>query len=82
MSEQSILTSVAGIVEEIGGVPAADVTPDKDLVQDLNIDSLALIEIAVAVGEEFKIELSDDELKELRTVQDVVQHIEKGLAAL
>ena len=34
------------------------------------------------MGEEFKIELSDDELKELRTVQDVVQHIEKGLAAL
>ncbi|MFB4195443.1 acyl carrier protein [Streptomyces carpaticus] len=81
MSEQSILTSVAGIVEEIGGVPAADVTPGKHLVDDLGIDSLALIEIAVAVGEEFKIELSDDELKELRTVQDVVLHIEKGLAA-
>ncbi|GAA2046336.1 acyl carrier protein [Streptomyces carpaticus] len=81
MSEQSILTSVAGIVEEIGGVPAADVTPEKHLVDDLGIDSLALIEIAVAVGEEFRIELSDDELKELRTVQDVVLHIEKGLAA-
>ncbi|MFD7510117.1 acyl carrier protein [Streptomyces sp. NPDC059853] len=81
MSEQSILTSVAGIVEEIGGVPAADVTPEKHLVDDLGIDSLALIEIAVAVGEEFRIELSDDELKELRTVRDVVLHIEKGLAA-
>ena len=34
------------------------------------------------MGQEFEIELSDDELKELRTVQDVVQHIEKGLAAL
>jgi acyl carrier protein len=78
MSEKTILESVAGIVEDISGVPADQVTPEKRLVDDLEIDSLALIEIAVAVGENFQVELPDEDLKELRTVQDVVDRIEKA----
>lgn len=78
MSEKTILESVAEIVEDISGVAADQVTPEKRLVDDLEIDSLALIEIAVAVGESFKVELPDEELKELRTVQDVVDRIEKA----
>ncbi|MBR8641362.1 acyl carrier protein [Streptomyces tuirus] len=78
MSEKTILESVADIVEDISGVPADQVTPEKRLVDDLEIDSLALIEIAVAVGESFRVELPDEDLKELRTVQDVVDRIEKA----
>ncbi|MGW2642940.1 acyl carrier protein [Streptomyces sp. NPDC001348] len=79
MSQKKTITeSVAEIVEDISGVPADQVTPEKRLVDDLEIDSLALIEIAVAVGETFQVDLPDEELKELRTVQDVVDRVEKA----
>lgn len=52
------------------------VTPENRLRDDLEIDSLALIEISVAVVETFQVDLPDEELKELRTVQDVVDRIE------
>ncbi|MFD7339183.1 acyl carrier protein [Streptomyces violascens] len=73
---KTVFESVADIVEEISGVPADQVTPEKRLVDDLEIDSLALIEIAVSVAETFKVDLPDEELKELQTVQDVVNRIE------
>ncbi|MFI6055431.1 acyl carrier protein [Streptomyces violascens] len=73
---KTLFESVADIVEEISGVPADQVTPEKRLVDDLEIDSLALIEIAVAVGEAFQVDLPDEDLKELHTVQDVVSRIE------
>ncbi|WP_220729452.1 acyl carrier protein [Streptomyces radicis] len=78
MSEKAIVESVAEIVEEVTGIPAGQVTPEKHLIEDLDIDSLALIEVAVAVGEKFKVELSDDELKELHTVGDVVERVRKA----
>lgn len=78
MSEKSTLDTVIEIVEEISGIPATEVTPEKRLIEDLEIDSLALIEIAVAVGERFRVELPDEELNELHTVQDVVDRVEKA----
>lgn len=78
MAEKTVLESVTDIIEEISGVPADQVTAEKRLVEDLEIDSLALIEIAVAVGEKFQVELPDEELKELRSVQDVVDRVEQA----
>ncbi|MEU8590776.1 acyl carrier protein [Streptomyces sp. NPDC048664] len=80
--KKTILGSVADIVEDISGVPADQVTGRQRLVEDLDIDSLALIEMAVAVAETFRIDLPDEELKELRTVQDVVDRIEQATIAV
>ncbi|WP_329466993.1 acyl carrier protein [Streptomyces sp. NBC_01431] len=74
--QQTVFESVADIIEKISGVPAGQVTPENRLRDDLEIDSLALIEISVAVVETFQVDLPDEELKELRTVQDVVDRIE------
>ncbi|MFD7165293.1 acyl carrier protein [Streptomyces violascens] len=76
--EKTVLKAVADIVEDISGIAADQVTPGKRLVDDLEIDSLALIEIAVAVGETFQVDIPDEALKELHTVQDVVDHVEKA----
>ena len=48
MTEQEILAGLGEIVEEIAGVPADEVTPNKSFVDDLDIDSLSMVEIAVA----------------------------------
>jgi acyl carrier protein len=82
LSDQEILSGLGEIIEEIAGVPAADVTPDKSFVDDLDIDSLSMVEIAVAAQDQFGVEIPDDELKNLKTVKDVVVYVHgKGVSA-
>jgi acyl carrier protein len=76
LSDQEILKGLGKIIEEIAGVPAADVTPEKSFVDDLDIDSLSMVEIAVAAQDEFGVEIPDDELKNLKTVKDVVVYVQ------
>ena len=78
MNEQEILAGLGEIVEEIAGVPAGEVTPSKSFVDDLDIDSLSMVEIAVAAQDKFGVEIPDDQLKDLTTVQDVVNYIGKN----
>jgi acyl carrier protein len=76
-SEQEILTGLGEIVEEIVGTEPADVTPEKNFVDDLDIDSLSMVEIAIAAQDKFGVEIPDDQLKDLKTVQDVINFIQK-----
>ena len=78
MNEQEILAGLGEIVEEIAGVPADEVTPSKSFVDDLDIDSLSMVEIAVAAQDKFGVEIPDDQLKDLTTVQDVVNFVAKN----
>jgi acyl carrier protein len=78
MTDQEILAGLGEIVEEIAGVPADEVTPSKSFVDDLDIDSLSMVEIAVAAQDKFGVEIPDDQLKDLTTVQDVVNFVAKN----
>ena len=78
MTDQEILSGLAEIVDEIAGVPADEVTPDKNFVEDLDIDSLSMVEIAVAAQDKFGVEIPDEQLKDLKTVQDVVNFVSKN----
>ena len=78
MTEQEILAGLGEIIDEVAGVPAEDVTPEKTFVDDLDIDSLSMVEIAVAAQDKFGVEIPDDQLKDLATVQDVVTFVAKN----
>ena len=78
MTEQEILAGLGEIIEEIAGVPADEVTPGKSFVDDLDIDSLSMVEIAVAAQDKFGVEIPDEQLKDLTTVQDVVNFVSKN----
>jgi acyl carrier protein len=77
-SEQEILSGLADIVNEITGVPAGDVQLDKAFTDDLDIDSLSMVEVVVAAEEKFGVKIPDDEVKNLRTVGDAVNYIAKA----
>jgi acyl carrier protein len=77
MTEQEILAAFAEIIEQLVGVPAIQVTPAADLTEDLSIDSLSMVEVIVSVQDKFKIEIPDEHLKDLRTVQDVVSYVQR-----
>ena len=82
MTQQEILAGFAEILDEIAGVAAADVTPEKSFLDDLDLDSLTMVEVATAAEDKFNVTIPDDDLKDLKTVQDAVTYVEKaGVAA-
>jgi acyl carrier protein len=78
VTDQEILAGLAEIVDEVAGVPVDDVTPEKNFVEDLDIDSLSMVEIAVAAQDKFGVEIPDEQLKDLKTVQDVINFVSKN----
>ena len=78
LTQEEILAGLSEIIDEIAGVPADEVTPDKTFVDDLDIDSLSMVEIAVAAQDKFGVEIPDEQLKDLKTVQDVVNFVAKN----
>ena len=79
-SQAEILKGLAEIVEEVAGVDAAEVTADKSFADDLDIDSLSMVEIAVTVEDKFGIKIPDDELAKLKTVGDALAYVQKGVS--
>ena len=78
LTEQEILTGLGEIVDEVAGVPADQVTPEKAFVDDLDIDSLSMVEIAVGAQDKFGVEIPDDHLRDLKTVQDVIDYVRRS----
>jgi acyl carrier protein len=78
---EEIRTDLAEIVNEVTGIPAADVQLEKSFSDDLDVDSLSMVEVVVAAEEKFDIRIPDDQVKNLRTVGDAVTYIEKAQAA-
>ncbi|MFA4834157.1 MAG: acyl carrier protein [Patescibacteria group bacterium] len=56
------------------GIDPEKITLESDIINDLGADSLNFIEIVMAMEEEFDIEISDDDAKKLRTVQDFINY--------
>ena len=67
---------VRQIICEQLGVNEADVTLDASFIEDLGADSLDIVELVMALEEEYDMEISDEEAEKIRTVQDVVNYIE------
>jgi acyl carrier protein len=78
LSQQEILAGLAEIVNEVAGIPAADVQMDKSFTDDLDVDSLSMVEVVVAAEEKFGVRIPDDDVKNLKTVGDAVTYIEKA----
>ena len=73
---EEIRTDLADIVNEVAGIPAEDVQLDKSFVDDLDVDSLSMVEVVVAAEEKFDVKIPDDEVKNLKTVGDAVTYIQ------
>jgi len=73
----SIEKEVIDIVVEQLGVDAADVTPEKSFVEDLNADSLDLTELIMTFEERFGFEISEEDAEKLKTINDVIEYIQQ-----
>jgi len=76
-TEAEIISGLAEIVEEVTGIEPSEVTAEKSFVDDLDIDSLSMVEIAVQTEDRYGVEIPDEDLAKLRTVGDAVEYIQK-----
>ncbi|KRC49083.1 MULTISPECIES: acyl carrier protein [unclassified Nocardioides] len=81
MSTEEIRAALADIVNEVAGIPAENVQLDKSFSEDLDVDSLSMVEVVVEAEEKFGVTIPDDEVKNLKTVGDAVAYIERNSAA-
>ncbi len=77
---EEIRSELAEIVNDVTGIPAEDVQLDKSFTDDLDVDSLSMVEVVVAAEEKFGVKIPDDEVQNLKTVGDAVSYIEKSSA--
>jgi acyl carrier protein len=76
MAEQPTLERVRAIIVELLGVDAAKVTPEARFREELEADSLDLVELIMAFEEEFGGEISDEDAQKITTVGEAVEYIE------
>lgn len=71
----TIETRLTDIVVDILGVDASDVKPEASFREDLDADSLDLVELIMAFEEEFGEEISDEDAKSIKTVGEAITFI-------
>jgi len=75
MTDDKIIKELAAILAEVADVDPKDVAPNKSFVDDLDVDSLSMVEVAMAVEEKFDAKIPDEDLSKLKTVGDAVKYI-------
>lgn len=80
LSAADIRSELAVILAEIADVNPDDVTDEKAMRADLDVDSLAMIELMLAAEDKFGIHIPDDEARKLTTVGDVIQFVRQATA--
>jgi acyl carrier protein len=77
--EKTVERRVIEIIVEQLGVSEEEVTLEASFIDDLGADSLDLVELIMAMEEEFGIEISDEDAEKIQTVQDVVNYISEHM---
>ncbi|HHO53634.1 MAG TPA: acyl carrier protein [Deltaproteobacteria bacterium] len=75
MSSDELVQKVKDIIAESLGVKKSEVVASASFIDDLNADSLDIVELVMTIEKEFDIEIPDDEAEKIRTVQDAVDYI-------
>ncbi|AVG23871.1 acyl carrier protein [Pontimonas salivibrio] len=75
---EEIMSGLAELITDETGIAADQVEMDKSFTDDLDIDSISMMTIVVNAEEKFDVKIPDDEVKNLLTVKDAVEFIEKN----
>ncbi len=78
MLDTEIFEKLKGIIVDQLGVEESAVKPEATFVEDLSADSLDIVELVMAIEEEFELEISDQAAESIVTVQDVINYIKNS----
>ena len=76
-----IAEKVKEIVSDKLDVDPAEIQEDKDFVEDLKADSLAIVEVVLALEEQFEIEIPDEDTEKIKTVKDAIEYIKANASS-
>ena len=79
MNTEEVFEKVKGIIVEQLGVAEASVTMEASFIDDLGADSLDIVELVMALEEEFDIEIPDADAEKVATVGEVVEYIKENV---
>ena len=79
MSSEEVFEKVKGIIVELLGASETSVTMESSFIDDLGADSLDIVELVMALEEEFNIEIPDGDAEKVVTVEDVVEYIKENV---
>ena len=74
-SAEEVAGRVKSIIVEQLGVSMEEVTPQASFIEDLGADSLDIVELIMALEEEFDLEIPDEDAEKIQTVNDVISYI-------
>ncbi len=72
---------VSALIVEQLGVTKEELAPKANFIDDLGADSLDIVELVMAMEEEFDIEIPDDDAEKIQTIQDVVRYVQDKIEA-
>ena len=75
MSADDVVQKVQDLIAESLGVKRSEVVGSASFIDDLNADSLDIVELVMTIEKEFDVEIPDDEADRIRTVQDAIDYI-------
>lgn len=75
MNENEILEKLKNIIVDQLGVENEQVVPEANFIDDLGADSLDIVELVMAIEEEFDIQIEDADAENIVTVKDVIEYI-------
>lgn len=79
MDVTAMKDKVVEIISNQLGIDHGDVTPEASVVDDLGADSLDVVELVMALEEEFNLEIPDEEAEKIKSVNDIFSHMENAL---
>ena len=71
----SIIERVLVAVATVAGTDPGDLRPETELVNDLNLDSLAMFELVIELEESYDLRISDEDIDRIRTIEDIIDYI-------
>ena len=74
-----VLEKVKAILSEQFDVEEDSITPDTNLSEDLEADSLDVVDLMMSIEDEFEIEVPDEEIENIKTVDQLVKYIEANM---
>jgi acyl carrier protein len=75
LTQDEVLAGIRDIVVEVAGIDGGLVSLEKKFADDLDVDSLSMVEVIVAAEEKFSVKIPDDEVTKMATVADAVNFI-------
>ncbi|MBQ6238070.1 MAG: acyl carrier protein [Bacteroidales bacterium] len=78
MTTEQLTEEISAIIEERLGVAASEITPEKNLINDLGADSLDSVELIMSIEQKFGITIPEEAAENIKTVGDIINYVKEN----